>query len=430
MNTISDFIFTKTIITIMKNIILIFFILSFLNINEISGQVSCPAPDPKIDLAYFPPYTTETLKDFMNLTYKPNYDDSLGVNLNLFQWGQIPVTEREVFQYFIDAAHKMHYNWGVVIPADPTGTVDFLSACKAQCNVDEGGVSHDCGNNPIFHQYCSSVGNGVPTFSFCDSGPCWASPTEIAGSYYESLTPIEAALEMCGNMMADDGAAAGWSHRDKLLQCSYTDYIGVGYATSPSLSVMTVQFANISPGAGCTTPPTSCGSTIPIKLIDFRATTHSCNIELNWQTASEVNNDGFEIQTSQDGETWQSLGWVDGNLNTNMISKYEFTTDKILSGINYFRLKQVDLDGKYEYSWIISENMNCLDSINLYPNPTTTSINISGVKPETNYRIYNILGIEVQNGRISKSSIDVSTLPESMYYLKINNQSLRFVKSR
>lgn len=74
---------------------------------------------------------------------------------------------------------------------------------------------------------------------------------------------------------------------------------------------------------------------------------------LVWQTIKEKDNEGFEIERSQDGIAWNSIGFVAGNGNTVETHDYEFLDDKPLKGINYYRLKQVSSDGKYEYSRIV-----------------------------------------------------------------------------
>jgi hypothetical protein len=97
------------------------------------------------------------------------------------------------------------------------------------------------------------------------------------------------------------------------------------------------------------------GGALPVKLISFTAERYQeSQSQLNWSTASEINNDHFDIERSPDGTQWEKIGEVKGNGNSNATIDYSFIDDNPLSGANYYRLKQVDADGKFEYSEIAS----------------------------------------------------------------------------
>jgi hypothetical protein len=89
---------------------------------------------------------------------------------------------------------------------------------------------------------------------------------------------------------------------------------------------------------------------LPVSLISFRAKARNNDIEITWTTATEINNMGFEIQRlKKDKINWETIGFVEGHNNHNGIKNYSFTDLQPLDGINYYRLKQMDHDGKYEY---------------------------------------------------------------------------------
>jgi len=113
---------------------------------------------------------------------------------------------------------------------------------------------------------------------------------------------------------------------------------------------------------------------LPVELIDFTYTVTD-NVNLYWSTASEINNDYFEIEKSTDGINFEHIGGVNGNGNSNSIIDYNYIDKNPLNGISYYRLKQVDFDGKFEYSKIIAVEYEKQFSFNVYPNP----INSGGI---------------------------------------------------
>jgi hypothetical protein len=121
------------------------------------------------------------------------------------------------------------------------------------------------------------------------------------------------------------------------------------------------------------------GSTLPVELLDFSAEIIDGSVHLEWATATEINNDFFTIEKSLDGVTYQEIGQVQGNGNSLQKLNYDFVDDQIDSGVLYYRLKQTDFDGKYEYFGPVQvENsngsMNVVEIVNVFPNPFTDHI--------------------------------------------------------
>jgi hypothetical protein len=148
---------------------------------------------------------------------------------------------------------------------------------------------------------------------------------------------------------------------------------------------------------------------------------------LKWQTASEINNDHFVIERSFDAITWNEIGRVTGNGNSNSHHSYSWV-DMDPLGNGYYRIKQVDFDGKYKIYDPIS--LNCISTqnrINVYPNPSSGTINIeisSGSHLET-IMVYSSLGQFAANLSISGEMntsifpIDISFLNPGTYYLRL-----------
>jgi len=149
-------------------------------------------------------------------------------------------------------------------------------------------------------------------------------------------------------------------------------------------------------------------------LLDNRSTS------LTWETSSEYNNKGFEIERSVDGIEFESIGFVKGAGNSNRIQKYSFAYANNQSA--FYRLKQIDFDGKYAYSTIAYVNANTTKSETvLSPNPFNDHIQISSNTSIDKVEIIDITGKLMQSQVInSKSSnIPTSDLPNGIYFIRI-----------
>lgn len=112
----------------------------------------------------------------------------------------------------------------------------------------------------------------------------------------------------------------------------------------------TYTFLDCATADGC---PGNCDGgnvTLPIELIGFSLNIVNDGIEINWATASEVNNKGVYVEKSTDGKEWASLGFIEGNIASTEVIEYSYKDTDPSLGRNYYRLKQVDLDGTFEYS--------------------------------------------------------------------------------
>ena len=114
-------------------------------------------------------------------------------------------------------------------------------------------------------------------------------------------------------------------------------------------------------------------SVLPVELLSFTGVAKDNTIRLKWSTATELNNDFFDVQRSRDGVEFESIGRVEGNGTTNSVTEYQFVDIDPGLGDNFYRLRQVDFDGTQEYHKIINvTNDFFMDGIEvaMYPNPT------------------------------------------------------------
>ncbi|MBA4316772.1 MAG: hypothetical protein C0412_00070 [Flavobacterium sp.] len=140
---------------------------------------------------------------------------------------------------------------------------------------------------------------------------------------------------------------------------------------------------------------------LPVELESFEVFDNENFVNLNWRTATEINNYGFEIQRKSEISDWQRIGFVQGHGNSNSTKKYYFIDDNILSGTIKYRLKQIDFDGKYEYSKEVDIQVEPPNKLTInynYPNPFNPSTRISYSIPTNGLitlKIFDVLGNEV-----------------------------------
>jgi hypothetical protein len=167
---------------------------------------------------------------------------------------------------------------------------------------------------------------------------------------------------------------------------------------------------------------------LPIELLNFDAQLKANGeVELIWQTASEVNNDFFTIEKSIDGISWNEMRQVDGAGNSTAILNYITLDEHPYADVTYYRLKQTDFDGHFSYSVIkaittVEKNMPFL----IYPNPAQDQITINGNQSELcQLKIYNVLGQDVtdqtrelKNDETTRT-IEVKNLNAGIYYIHL-----------
>jgi hypothetical protein len=197
---------------------------------------------------------------------------------------------------------------------------------------------------------------------------------------------------------------------------------GSGYAQRSGLS----SFSQFAIGIG--------GTPLPVDLLDFSAKYNNDRVYLEWITASEIDNDYFIIERSDDGILFNEIIKVDGSGNSNSIKKYTDVDKDPLGGISYYRLKQVDFNGEYSYSEIqqIFILNTQLSDVLVYPVPARSKLyfkllNIKGVYV---YQLYNSSGMLISEGKTNSdiNSIDVSAMSKGLYYLKINTSRNAIIK--
>ncbi|MGB5530500.1 MAG: T9SS type A sorting domain-containing protein [Ignavibacteriaceae bacterium] len=173
---------------------------------------------------------------------------------------------------------------------------------------------------------------------------------------------------------------------------------------------------------------------IPVELTSFTAVGNNGIVELNWETATEVNNHMFEIERRTEATEFRTIGYVEGAGTTTEPQSYSYTDINVEVGSYVYRLKQIDFNGTYQYSDEVEVDVNAPLSFNLeqnYPNPFNPSTNIKYSVPESGnvkLSVYNLVGEEVAvlvNGNVEAGNFEVtfdaSSLPSGVYLYKLQS---------
>jgi hypothetical protein len=155
---------------------------------------------------------------------------------------------------------------------------------------------------------------------------------------------------------------------------------------------------------------------VPVELVSFSASVVGTEVNLSWMTATELNNQGFEIERSTNQAEWEKIGFVEGKGTTTLMNYYSYAVKSLKTGTYFYRLKQVDFDGTFEYSSIVEVEVSIPIEFALqqnYPNPFNPSTKIKfslAADAKVLLKVYNILGQEIVtlfNGNLATGEHEV-----------------------
>ncbi|MCC3159475.1 T9SS type A sorting domain-containing protein [Hymenobacter sp. 15J16-1T3B] len=163
---------------------------------------------------------------------------------------------------------------------------------------------------------------------------------------------------------------------------------------------------------------------LPVELVSFTAKLRNGRVQLNWLTAQEKNNRGFEVQRSQNGRDFQTIGFVAGRGNTTVQTEYSSEDAQPLMGVSYYRLRQLDTDGTPHILPAVSiRNGGKLEAA-VYPNPVTDklTIRVSGASSEATVQVTDLMGRAVLSGKLAlDGGFDMSRLKSGTYVVTISS---------
>jgi hypothetical protein len=187
------------------------------------------------------------------------------------------------------------------------------------------------------------------------------------------------------------------------------------------------NFTNSDAGNDLTSQNFPIGSILPVKWVSFNASVENKNeVSLSWDVI-EQQNQGFYVQHSQDGNKWENITFIKSKKVPEIVAKYSYSYTADLSGKQYYRIEQVDVDGKQTYTEVRTITLNT-DGLNMavWPNPAKNNINIDNKNTKTDMvskaQLFDFSGRMSMEKQLQPgvNSIDISSLPAGTYLVKAN----------
>ena len=276
--------------------------------------------------------------------------------------------------------------------------------------------------NSLFVAVASGTGIGNRVMTSPD-GITWTLRTSAADNDWWSVTYgnnlfVAVSYTGTGNRVMTSPDGIIWTLRTSATD---NDWWSVTYGNG-----LFVAVANTGTGNRVMTSGTF---VLPVELIGFEGKNTEGGNFLTWQTANEVNNKGFDIERLNNLGNWQNIGFVSGN---NKASTYQFV-DKDPLSIAYYRLRQMDNDGKETFSKVITLSNTSKNQLTIYPSVTHQFLSIESPLwglGAADYQVINLLGQQVLTGKtpFGGRRLDVSALPQGTYVLKVGSDVAKFVK--
>ena len=279
--------------------------------------------------------------------------------------------------------------------------------------------------------------------AFAPDGPAAAGKTSVPafGANIGDLPP-GASIVIFGAFQVQDYAAG------------VVEIMNQGQVTGSNFSPVSTD----DPDTGDPSDPTSTqvdpGSALPVELVAFSAIVDNAGVVLNWQTASETDNAGFEIEQQSGGlETgsgelvvsdWEMIAFVEGHGTTDSQRSYTYAVSSDLNpGLYRFRLKQIDFDGAFEYSPVVEAVVEVPRQLSLgqnYPNPFNPQTNIDFTVPasgQASLKVYSMLGRQVatlfegqaESGRLYTRSLSAGDLATGQYVYVLDFEGQKLTRT-
>jgi parallel beta-helix repeat protein len=211
--------------------------------------------------------------------------------------------------------------------------------------------------------------------------------------------------------------------------------ISLGINNALAAVAPTKDYYNVLRGASPDRGAVEFINVVPLKLITFTAVKQNNNVLLQWNTANEINTAYFIVQHSTDGLQWKNIETVNTSGVTTINKSYTATHLTPNTGANFYRLKQVDINGKTEYSFTRNVDFSQNTQVQIYPNPIADYVIVNKGINKNELKLFTISGADVTDKiKIITTSlntkIETSLLSSGSYILLINNQPYKIIKTK
>lgn len=180
---------------------------------------------------------------------------------------------------------------------------------------------------------------------------------------------------------------------------------------------------------------------LPVNILSFNAKQDASAVVLNWSTGNEVNNAGFSVERKGLNDEWKAIAFVNPATEVKAVNTYSAIDNAPINGTNLYRLKQLDKDGKFQYSNVLSVRYGKSDKVlSFYPNPVKNimTVQLGKINSNASLRVVNMNGIVLKNVALNEGqanstfSVNLESLPTGMYLLQLNDgqevHTQRFIK--
>ena len=330
-------------------------------------------------------------------------------------WSGAPIGDESTFDFDATGGYTIsltHSDGDAITATTSSGTITGILAYRVDDNSLRTGSTVPSGYivDPIRYWGVKVIGSGPPTYD-----------VEYNYSNHPGLG-TEADLRLVKRNNISD---ANW------VDAGATLVEGANTLTKTSESGTEYTLASIS-------------APLPVELESFTAEISDNTVILKWQTETEVDNYGFDIERKSENtgiQTWKKIGFIEGNGNSNSPKLYSFVDGNVDLGKYYYHLKQVDTDGSFSYSEIIEVDLGSLTNFEIsqnYPNPFNPSTIIKYSIPEERLvilKVFSAIGEEiislvneVKQPGVYETEFNVSNIPSGIYFYRI--QAGSFVETK
>jgi hypothetical protein len=308
-------------------------------------------------------------------------------------------------------------------------------------DIDVNSFSSNSGGYTLFNNVCYEFGTVTPEYYFGMASLDGASgmrTTTGGGSgtirteSYTFITTFDPTIDPNGDFRSWIGTSLGDIAPG---DTAWTTFAIIAGSTLSELESYAIQASEKSVLLGWTT------INLPVELTSFTAVDKNGKVVLNWTTATELNNQGFEIERRSSENEYITIGYVDGYGTTTEPIEYSFIDNSSQAGTFFYRLKQIDFGGEYEYSDEIEIEVTGPLTFELgqnYPNPFNPGTSINYSIPEAGFvtlDVFNLLGekvaslvSEVQNAGKYEVNFDASKLTSGVYFYQLQTDNNISVK--
>jgi Secretion system C-terminal sorting domain len=275
-----------------------------------------------------------------------------------------------------------------------------------------------------FTTTCPSSFEFSGAFSSRETGRNWVAKIEIVNA--ASLVVATSTTRNFTTADADNNPPAA-----DAVWYTMTGTTGVLPAGTYTYRTYLDDYTNFDNAFLCVTP----GCVLPVKVTDFKALNNNCNPNLQWKSTAEINLKQFDIETSEDGINFSTIGTIlaTGGLYEKL---YNFDNINQINKVSFYRLKMIDNDGQFKLSDILTFRKNCgaENVFSVFPNPVGNTLQLSYYDSKNTSTVVKIISangslikeVHVRNGT---TLVDVSPLPKGLYFLSvISSDKLKTIK--